>query len=386
MRVLELGDGVSAPVHTERPRALNILLVADSLDAGGAERHVVGLAASLVRAGHAVTIGCSTGGVLTDVARGHGVVVRPLLSSLAKRRLSLPFVRQLRRLMARENFDLVHAHMYASAAAASLAAIGSSVPLVVTEHSEAAWRGGSARTLSRFIYWRAQRVIAVSEGIRRRLLEIDRVHPGHVTVIPNALPALDDSSFAPALALPCALEGRPLVGVVARLQRDKGVRYLVEAAVSVASELPQAAFVIVGDGPERAELERFAARLGVADRCFFVGFRADARKIISHFAVLAVPSLSEGTPLVVLEAMAEGVPIVASAVGGIPEQVRHEREALLVPPANAPALAAALRQLLLNPGRARLLGQNGRRRVGDCFSAEAMLRETWRVYHALVRA
>ncbi len=387
MRVLELDEGASALVHAaEGIRPLNILLVADSLDAGGAERHVVGLAASLVRAGHGVTIACSTGGVLTDIARQHGAGVRPLLSARAKRRLSLPFARNIRLLIKRQQFDLVHAHMYASAAAASLATLGTSIPLVVTEHSEATWRGQGARVLSRFIYWRAQQVIAVSEGIRQRLQHVDRVGRSRVTIIPNALPALDEPSTVAEPALPLALKGRRLVGVAARLQPEKGVRYLLEAAVSVGSEVPSAAFVIIGDGPDRSQLQNLAARLGIADQCYFLGFRPDARKVIRKLDVLVVPSLSEGTPLVVLEAMAAGVPIVASAVGGIPEQVRHGQEALLVPPADAPALAGALSQLLLDPRRAHLLGERGRQRLRECFSPDRMLHETCRVYHALVRA
>lgn len=386
MTVLELDEGAPAPGHPVRPvRELNILLVADSLDAGGAERHVVGLAASLVRAGHLVTIGCSTGGVLVEIARQHGVIVRPLLATRAKRRVSVAFARQLASLLRSERFDLVHAHMFASAAAAALANIGGWMPLVVTEHSEAAWRGKSARMCSRFIYWRAKHVIAVSHGIRRRLLEDDRLERSRVTVIPNALPALDEAPRAAALPLPLVLGARPLVGVVARLQPEKGVRYLLEAAVSVAAELPQAALVIVGDGPERLELQSLAALLGIVDRCFFLGFRPDARKIISELDVLVVPSLSEGTPLVVLEAMAAGVPIVAAAVGGIPEQVRHGCEGMLVPPADPPALARALVQLLLDPGRAHLLGQNGRRRVIERFSSDAMVGQTLDIYLDLVR-
>ncbi|GAC1320600.1 MAG: glycosyltransferase [Chloroflexota bacterium] len=380
-RLGHIGHGL--PDTRARGR-LNVLMVADSLDAGGAERHVVGLSASLVAAGHSVTLACSVGGVLTDLAERHGVTVRSLMPSRAKRRVSPGFAYRLRALLLRESFTVVHAHMYASAAAAVLATTGLTVPVVVTEHSEATWRGTRARLFSRYIYWRARHVIAVSHAIRKRLLELDGVQSERITVISNALP--DFGSPLRVSASPIAMRGRPVIGVAARLQTEKGVRFFLEAAAMVASTCPEAYFAIAGEGPERSNLERLAESLGLENQCCFLGFRPDAQALMKQFAVLVVPSLSEGTPLVVLEAMAARVPVVATAVGGIPEQIADGCEGLLVPPADSAALSRAITRLLQDRAYAGRLGRNGLRRVAECFNSNTMLRATLNVYDAVVRA
>jgi glycosyltransferase involved in cell wall biosynthesis len=112
----------------------------------------------------------------------------------------------------------------------------------------------------------------------------------------------------------------------------------------------------------------------------FLGFRLDARAIVGLLDILVVPSLSEGTPLVTLEAMTAGVPVVASAVGGIPEQIRHHCEGLLVPPGDSAALGEAVLQLLQNPTRMQQLGEAGRWRVLSAFNFAAMVQATEEVY------
>jgi len=355
------------------------LLVVDSLEVGGAERHVVDLAVALVRQGCEVTVACSITGGLSDLLEEADVPVRPLLDKLAKRRVSVAFVRGLRRLVREERFDLVHAHIYASASAAAIAVLGTGVPLVITEHTEALWQGRRERWASRRVYRRAEHIIAVSSAIRRRLIERDAAPPERITVIPNAvIPARD----APPSTPPDGWRERPLVGVVARLQPEKGVAEFLKAAAHVSASFPEARFLVVGDGPLRDELLGLAEHLGVGKRVRFLGHRADARALIRLLDVLVVPSLTEGAPLIVLEAMAAGVPVIASAVGGIPDQIRHEKEGLLVPAGDPAALGDALLELLQDPAHARRLGEAGRQRADSEFSHATMVRRIEAVYHA----
>jgi glycosyltransferase involved in cell wall biosynthesis len=356
------------------------LLVVDSLEVGGAERHVVDLAAMLYRKGHEVAVACSVAGRLAGLLEEANVPVLSLMDRLVKRRVSLAYARGLARLLGRERFDLVHAHIYASAAAAAIAAPGAGVPLVVTEHTEALWQGRRERRTSRGVYRRAEHVIAVSSAIGRRLVESDAVPPERVTVISNAVIPASDAPGDMGDALPDGWQGSPLVGVVARLQPEKGVAAFLKAAARVCASVPEARFLVVGDGPLREELVALSERLGVRRSVHFLGHRTDARALVGHVDVLVVPSVTEGAPLIVLEAMAAGVPVVASAVGGIPDQVRHEREALLVPPDDPAALAGALVELLRDPARARALGEAGRRRAGSEFSHATMVRRIEAVY------
>ncbi|MEW6636779.1 MAG: glycosyltransferase family 4 protein [Actinomycetota bacterium] len=343
------------------PRPLRLLLVVDSLGVGGTERHVVDLAISLSREGYAVTVACSVAGPFAESLAASGIPVEALVGRLVKRRVSPTYVRRLARLMRSERYDLVHAHIYASAAAAAVATLGTHVPLVVTEHTEGVWQDRRARLVSRSVYRRAEHVIAVSGAIQCRLLRRDGVAPEKVTKIPNAVVTLPEEP-GPLDPLPEELREGALAGVVARLQPEKGVDVFLEAASRVASLMPEARFAVIGDGPLRAELEGLTRRLDLEDKVSFLGHRPDARALMGMLDVIAVPSVTEGAPLVVLEAMAAAAPIVASHVGGIPDQVRDGEEALLVPPLDPDALAGAILHLLRDPSRARDLGEAARRR------------------------
>ena len=371
-----------APVAgNESLRPIRLLLVVDSLDVGGAERHVVDLARTLRCRGHVVTVACSASGALSGVLEEAGIPVRTLLHRLVKRRFSLTYARRLRRLVKEGRFDLVHAHIYASATAAAVATLGTGVPLVITEHTEASWRYRHARWISWGLYRHAKHVIAVSSAIRQRLIITDHVSPARITVVPNAVaPAASAPNVAPP-ALPVELGGGPLVGVIARLQPEKGVAAFLRAAARVSSIFPEARFLVVGDGPLRQELSTLAERLGVRERVHFLGFQPDARQIIEYLDALVVPSVSEGTPLVVLEAMAAGVPVVASAVGGIPDQIRHGKEGLLIPPGDPVALGEALLKLLRDPANARFLGEASRKRATSEFSYSTMMQRIEAVYY-----
>ena len=363
-------------------RLVRVLLVVDSLEVGGAERHVVDLASALHRKGYEVEVACSITDGLSRPLEEAGVPVRPLTRRLVKRRVSLAYVRGVKKLLREGRFDLVHAHIYASAVAAAIATRGTGLPLVITEHTEASWQNRWARRCSRWTYRRARRIIAVSTPIERRLIERDGVPPQLVTLIPNAVIPASDEPPDVAGALPDGwLEG-PLVGVVARLQPEKGVATFLKAAAHVSKISPEVRFLVVGDGPLREELLDLVGRVGLRERVRFLGYRADARALTGLLDVLVVPSLTEGSPLIVLEAMAARVPVVASAVGGIPDQVRHGEEGVLVPPDDPDALAGALGALLGDPDHAHRLGEAGRRRTENEFSHEALVRRIEAVYRA----
>ena len=365
---------------------IRLLIVADSLSIGGAERHVCGLALALTGQGYDVTVACSVGGPLSAPLEEAGIAVRPLLDRLVKRRFSPRFTWKLVRLIRDGRFDLVHAHMYASAVASALASLDSGAPFVLTEHTEGSWRTPFSRWCNRGAYRRAERVIAVSAAIRRRLVEQDRVPPERVATILNSLPPALNMEYRARPPHPKQVKDAPVVGVIARLVPEKGVRHFLDAAARLSRAVPGARFLVLGDGPLREHLRVHRDRLGLGDSVQFLGFREDAPALVGTFDILILPSLSnEGSPLVTLEAMAAGVPVVASTVGGIPEQIWHDREGLLVPPGDAAALSEAVVSLLRDPARARRLGEAGRRRVSSEFSYATMLRQTERVYLEALR-
>lgn len=336
-----------------------MLLVVDSLDAGGAERHVVDLARALTQRGHTVAVACSVGGRLAAPLAAAGVPVHELVGTLVKRRHSPRYAAALAALLRRSPVDLVHAHIHASAAAAAVACAATATPLVVTEHTEAPWRRGPDRAVGRFTYRRSARLVAVSSAIAAMLVSSYDVAPDRVRVVrPCVVPCPPVAGDRP----------RGVVGFVGRLVPSKGLDVLVAALP------PGARLVVVGDGPARALL---SAAAGPA--VTFLGWRDDARALLSSFSVLAVPSLTDGTPLVVSEALAAGVPVVGSAVGGIPDLVTSGVEGLLVPPGSVPLLRAALSRVLSDPALAGSLGAAGLRRAASS-SYDAMVSELLDVY------
>ena len=356
--------------------SLRPLLVVDSLQVGGAERYVVDLAIALRASGHRPTVACSEAGPLADELQHARIPVSTLLGRLVKRRISPAYAQALRRLVRRGSFDVVHAHVYASEVAAAIATTGSGVPLVLTVHTEAPWRAPPACAASRWAYARAARVVAVSPAIRRQLEHDFGVPPGRASYVPPAI--------VPATPAIAPRRRAFMIGRVARLQPEKGIDVFLRAAARLAPRFQQIDFLVVGDGRLRTELEGLSYDLGLEHRVRFLGERLDARALIGALDVLAVTSITDGSPLVVLEAMAAGVPVVASAVGGIPHQLRHEAEGLLVRPGDPDALAGALARLIQDERGRRRFGEAARRRAAREFSHAALVACMDAIYRSVV--
>ena len=353
---------------------MKVLQVVDSLDAGGAERHVVDLAVALRRRGHTVHVACSVGGPLVGELRSAGIVVHALMPALVKRRACPEFAARLRGVVRLGPFDLVHAHIHAAEVAAAAATADTGAALVLTEHTEAPWRGALDQLTIDAGFRRAAAVLAVSPAVARKLRHGDGVPQTLVHVVPPAI----TPARVPALR-PDHWRHRLVTGRVCRLQPEKGVDVFLRAAALVRRSAPQAHFVVVGDGPLAGPLRTLADDLGLGGAVEFLGHRTDARALLGAFDVMALTSRSEGSPLVVSEALAAGVPVVGSAVGGVPDQVRDGVEGLLVPPDRPGELAAALLRLLDQPHLRVRLGRAGRRRA-RAWPHERMVDEIEGIY------
>jgi glycosyltransferase involved in cell wall biosynthesis len=277
------------------------------------------------------------------------------------------------RLLRAEQPALFHAHLSWPLAAkwALAAAVLARVPSVATVQliPAMALERSSAlqlRLLSRGV----GRYIAVSGAIARELAERFGWPAAKIEVVCNAVD-LDRFDVGAQPGLREDLSGAkdlPLVLTAARLDEQKGHPTLFRAA----AEIPDARFVLAGDGPLRAELEAEAARLGVAERVLFLGRREDVPELLAASDVFALPSLYEGSSLAVLEAMAARRAVVSSAIGGTEELIADGENGLLVPPGDADALAAALRRLLADRSLRDDLAARARARAEAEFSREAM--------------
>src|SRR2546426_674387 len=177
----------------------------------------------------------------------------------------------------------------------------------------------------------------------------------------------------------------PIVGTVGRLVPIKGLEWLLKAAPRVLAEIPQACFVIIGEGPMLGELRQVTSQLGIGLRVVFLGAREDVPECLAAFDLFVLPSLNEGMGRVLLEAMAVGCPVIATRVGGIPDIVADGATGLLVPPRNERALAEAILTLLRDRSRRAAYGEAARRHVDGRFDVETMVRSVEGLYDEVWR-
>ncbi len=173
---------------------------------------------------------------------------------------------------------------------------------------------------------------------------------------------------------------------MASFQEYKGHASLIDATVQILEKFPNTKVLLVGDGPRRSQMENKVSALALSDTIIFTGIRQDVREILPLFDLFVLPSLSEGLPVSILEAMAASKPVVATYVGGVPEAVVDGVTGLLVPPRDPTALAQAIVHLLGDPDLRQQMGQAGRERVLEHFSVERMVERTQNLYEQLLVA
>ena len=293
------------------------------------------------------------------------------------------------RLLRRERPAVFHAHLtwpmagkfpLAAAVAARVPAVVATVQLIPPVTSDR-----SNLLQLRLLARRVGRFIAVSRDIATGLVDDFGWPADRIEVIHNAVEAGRFVAPARASLRDLLTEGgdRAVVLVPARLNEQKGHSFLLRAA----AQLPEAVFVLAGDGPIRDTLEAQAAELGVERRIRFLGYRSDIPQLLAASDLVALPSLYEGSSVAILEAMAAGRAVVASAIGGTDELIEDGKTGILVPPGEVDPLAAALRRLLDDPELRRSIADAARRRVERDFNAAAMAGRVEKVYdRLLVRA
>jgi glycosyltransferase involved in cell wall biosynthesis len=226
----------------------------------------------------------------------------------------------------------------------------------------------------------ATRVVVVSHAMARRTIAAG-VPAASVRVIHNAaLFEAPDLGATPA----AAANGIHVVSVAGRLSPEKGVDVALRAHAHVRACRDDVRLAVAGDGQEAARLKRLATELGIESSIDWLGHLADVRPLYRKTTILLLPSRSEGLPNVALEAMAHGVPVVAAAVGGVPELITDEHSGLLVEAEDAPAMAARIVRLLDDASLRERLGEQGRKEVGARFSLEARVRELSSMYQDVV--
>lgn len=297
------------------------------------------------------------------------------------------WVARLRALVRQGEFDLVHAHSPVAAAAAR-AALGRRPRIVYTEHNEWHRYRAATRWANLLTYSRNDHVFCVSRGVlgsvrypaALRWMGMPPIEALHHGLDPAAVEGWQANGVRGDLGIP---DGAPVVGTIANFKAHKGYHLLMEAAAAVRRDVPDARFVLVGQGPLLEDTRRRAAELGIGDAVVFAGYREDAPRVCAAFDVFAIASLNEGLSIALLEAMALGKPPVVTSVGGIPEVVRDQENGILVPPGDPAALAGGIVRLLSDPVLRSEMGEAARLRAAD-FDIRLAVRRMEAVYAELL--
>jgi len=337
-------------------------------------------------------------GNMLDLAAAKGV--KPIIIPQLRRNVDplggLITLFKLYRLMRRERPHIVHTHTATAGLLGRLAARLAGVPVIVHTFHGHVLRGYFGPILSEGLVWMerflahlSDRIVTVSEGQRRELAGYGVAPLEKITVVPlgfelEALLACESHRGELRRELGLADDSK-LAGIVARLVPIKNHRLFLQAAQAVAEAVPQARFLVVGDGELREELEAYSRDLGLDGRVLFTGWRRDLACLYADLDVVALTSINEGTPVSLIEALAAGVPVVTTAVGGVPDVVVDGETGYLVEAGDVKGMAAAIIELLRNPERAKEVGMAGREAVYPRFAAQTLIANVEGLYAELLR-
>jgi len=355
----------------------------------GAEAVILNLARTLRHGPHRCALGVFSNSAnpnlqLHEIALQEGFDSHLIPCSGPIDRAALASIREL---VDRTGADAVHAHGYKADIYACFALRGLGMPLVSTCHT---WYDTDLFVsiygmADRYVLRKYTRVVAVSDEVKQRLLKAG-VHKEKIRMVRNGI---DLSPYDGAIA--SRHDGRApdralVVGLVGRLAREKGVDLFLEAAAEVLVEIPETRFKVVGEGPDREKLERMIDTLHIRESVNLLGRREDMTSLYASLDVMVSSSRQEGLPMAILEGMASGLALVATAVGEVPKVVVDGRTGLLVPAQDVGSLAAGILELLHNPEKRKRLGGAARQLIEEEYSAARMTADYLRVYQEAMAA
>ena len=370
---------------------MNILYLTNHLNIGGITSYVLTLAQGLTKRGHNIYL-ASSGGAMREIFAQAGVTFIPI-PIRTKKEISLKILwskLKLSHLFARYNFELIHANSRTTQVLASLLSRSLNIPYVTTCHGFF-----KMRILRRIFPCWGCKTIAISEQVKEHLLRDFKVDEKNIALVYNGIDVarfrLQTTDYRLQARQELGLGDGPVIGIVARLSDVKGHRYLIEAMPQVLINhrqsgtqsgkcLPEAQLLIVGDGREKDKLAGLVNNLGLEESVKFIPEVSDTRQVLAAMDVFIMPSLKEGLGLSLMEAMAAGIAVIGSDVGGIRDLIRDGVTGILVKPADAYAISQAIIGLLQDTKKREALGGSAQMFIAQNFSQDKMVRETERIY------
>ncbi|MDM8554708.1 glycosyltransferase family 4 protein [Desulfococcaceae bacterium HSG7] len=307
---------------------------------------------------------------------------------LCRKWIDMEALRQVRKLIKQERIDIVHCHEMKGRLYGLLATIGTKTRIITTNHNwiRSDFLVSCFESMDAFYIRFFPKIIAVSPEVQKLMCRY-LVPDKKIQVIINGI---DMNEFQQDKAARNMIRKElginrniSLIGAFGRISPEKGQKYLIAAAVQVLNIFPEARFLIVGDGFQGEEMKEYATCLGISDRVIFAGFRKNISEFYSALDLFVLPSILEGTPMALLEAMSAKTPVIATRVGGVGRIIQNRKNGLLVSPANSEELAGAIIRLLQNSAEAKNLAKNALCTVSEKYSSQKMADEYIRLYTEL---
>jgi len=378
--------------YQKKFRVMQLVL---SLDIGGLEMLVVDLVKNLDRQKFEPIVCCLHTGSLADRITSDGI---KLIHIEKKHNIDYGLILKLVKVLKQEYIDIIHSHNKAVHFYAVLAAKIAGIPIIHTKHGRNLPKGdinnidNSVKTklYRRISYLMTDLTVAVSYDAKRFALQTDGMPEEKIITIHNGIDTvkynktLSKDQIKEMKQFMGIAEHNLIIGNVARLSREKDHNTLLAAFAIVSNELRNVKLIIVGDGPLSEELQAKSIALNISSNVLFLGMRNDIPELLKLFDIAVLSSITEGIPLTLLEAMAAGLPIVATNVGGNPEVVEDQITGLLVPAKNPSALAEAMIHLLKNENKRIEMGEAGRKRVQKYFNLDLMVKQYEAIYETFL--
>ena len=367
---------------------INVLYLITDLKYGGAQTVLMNLLEQLDTNHFQAQVVCLFGGSLPigDELRARGIKVTDLQMTHPWR---LDSLWRFYRLLKREKITILHTSLFHASLVGRLIGGFSRIPVILTWRHNVSLGAGWRDLINRWTSKLDDCVVVVSEPARQAELRTSGIPQDKIQLIYNAIDIGRYSQITPEIRKSTResfgiANGTFLIGFVGRLHPQKGVEILLEAFARCHPEHKNSFLLIVGEGELQNRLEAYATSLGITNQILFLGSRKEIPEILVSLDLFVLPSLWEGLPMVLLEAMAAGLPVIATSVGGTPEVVVDGTTGYLVPPEDADKLATAILQLAENPELRMNFGKAGRARVEKNFSIREMVKKIEQLYRDLL--
>ena len=374
--------------HSEPTQPVRVLYFITELNIGGAEKVLVHLISNLDQTRFTPMVACLYDGntPIADEIRLLGI---PVYDLEMKTKWQIKALWQFYALLREWKPTILHSSLFHANLVGRLVGRLAGVPIIISCRQNISIGGRLREALNRMTVWLDDRVIAVCELARQAELKATKLPPEKVVTIYNAVdidhlmqnkqPVQESIRTSYNIAAEAIL-----IGTACRFHPQKGVHNLISAFAKVQEGYPQTHLVLVGDGELREELELQVERLALSQSVTFTGLRTDIPNVLSELTLFVLPSLWEGLPMVLLEAMAIGCPVVATNVGGTPEIVLSGQTGILVEPDNPHALTGAITRLLMDVELRNRQVHRASRRVEEHFSAAQSAAKTMQIYESLM--